>query len=315
MKWDADIKRWEFTRFSRDMVQGVFPGIDLVQMDSGPLRGWIFSAKVGPYHVNAGSFDRVLLYDGRYNPEMVHIGLISSQEHSAMSQAHEYDSGAISLDYGSSYMHEVYPAKMVWANISASEAVMMKGIQFPRRKLYDNPHLLIGGPRAEVMPLIGLVNEIMLKRSKEQSGSNSGLEGRLETLLHALLSARLSENTIGRPYVAGDRYRMFLLEKIEELCLKNSNMPLSLDDICTAIRMKRRTVQKYFHDIYGMGPTEYLRIRRLNSARVDLMKGATSVSSVADRRGFVHFGRFSKNYKALFNESPSSTMNEANTSF
>ncbi len=314
MKIKSEKFRQEFNRFSTDMVHGVFPGMDLVQLEPGPLQGWTISARVGPYHVKAGSFDRVLLYDGRYNPEMVHVGFISSGEHTATSQAHAYSSGVISLDYGSSYMHEVFPADMVWVNIFASEAVVMKGIHYSRKKLHGNPHLLLEGSRDELMPLIDLVNEIILKPSREPAKSNSKLEARFRSILHTLLSSRFAEDIYKQPFVAGDMFRMSLLNKIEKLFLTNGNRPLSLDDICTVAKMKRRTIQKYFHEIYGMGPTEYFRIRRLNGARADFMNGATSVSGVAIQWGFTHFGRFSEKYKTIFNESPRSTIKQANAS-
>ncbi len=307
MKLDSNIYRREFTRFSTDIVHGVFPGIDLVQLDSGPLKGWIITAKVGPYHVNAGSFDRVLLYDGRFNPEMVHVGFISSRGHEAMSQAHVYNSGVISLDYGSSYMHEVFPANTVWVNIFASETVVMKGIQYSKKKLHENPHMLLEGSRDELLPLIGLVNEIILKSSTEPIKINSKLAARFRSLLHILLYSRFTEDVYEQPFVAGDLFRMSLLSKIEEL-FQNNNRPLSLNEICSAANMKPRTLQKYFHEIYGLGPTEFFRIRSLNGARNDLMNGATSVSNVANQWGFAHFGRFSQKYKTFFNESPSSTI-------
>ena len=308
MKSESNIFRQEFNRFSTDMVHRVFPGIDLAQLGPGPLQGWIISAMVGSYHLSAGKFDRALLYDGRYNPEMVHFGFIFSEEHIATSQAHKYDNGVISLDSGSSYMHEVFPAHMVWVNIFASEAVVMKGIRYSKKKLHDNPHMLLEGSRDELMPLIGLVNEFILKSSQEQSKSNPRLEARFRSLLHELLSSRITEDVFEQPFIAGDLFRMSLVSKIAKLSTTNYNQPLSLDDICTITKMKRRTVQKYFHEIYGMGPTEYLRIRRFNGARADLMNGATSISNVATRWGFTHLGRFAGKYKTFFNESPRDTV-------
>ena len=296
------------------MVHGVFPGMDLVQLEAGPLQGWIISATVGPYHVNAGSFDRALLYDGRYNAGMVHVGFIFSREHIANSQAHEYGNGVISLDCGSSYMHEIFPANMVWVNIFASEAVMMKDIQYSRKKLHDNPHLLLEGFRGELMPLIGLVDEIIIQPSGEPAKSNSKQKACFRSLLRTLLSSRFTNDVYEQPFVSGDLFRMALISKIENLFLTNNNKPLSLDNICTAANMKPRTLQNYFHNIYGMGPTEYFRIRRLNGARTDLMNGETSVSDAAIHWGFTHFGRFSKKYKAVFNESPRDTINQASAS-
>jgi len=100
---------------------------------------------------------------------------------------------------------------------------------------------------------------------------------------------------------------MRLLEEAHRLERMHKHHPLSLTEICKAAGMKRRTVQKYFNEIYGMGPTEYFRARRLNGARADLLNGAASISKVALRWEFTHLGRFAGSYKTLFGESPKTT--------
>lgn len=290
------------------MVHRVFPDIDLVQLEPGPLCGWVFFEKVGPFRVSIGSFDRSLLYDGRYNSGMLNLCFIFSEGHTGMSQAHEYGNGVISLNLGASYMHEIFPAHMIWLNIAAPEAVLMKGITYSKKELQANPHLLLEGSRAEVAPLIDFINEHFLKSAhQEPNGNDSILQARLQSLLFELLSSRFTENIYENPFVTGNKFRMHMLSKIEKL-FSTSNDSLSLDEICIAAQMKPRTVQQYFREIYGMGPTKYFRARRLNCAREDLMHHATSVSAVALRWQFTHFGRFSLHYKKLFDESPSDTI-------
>ena len=306
MKSKTDVLRQEFNRFSSDMVHGAYPGIDLFQLEPGAVKGWVFSTKIGPYYVNAGSFNRVLLYDGNFNPNMLHVGFIFSQDHTAMVQAHNYDSGTIDVNYGATYTHEIFPANMVWVNIYAPENIMMESGLDSNKKISANPHLVIKGSRDTLMPIIELVDEIILKSPKVLN--NLKFESRLKKTLQKLFVARFSEDVYEQPFVTGDLFRMQLLKKIHKLSLVDKNQPLSLEQICESVKMKRRTVQKYFHDIYGMGPTEYFRIRRLNGARTDLMNGATSVSEVALQWGFTHFGRFSGSYKKLFNESPKATI-------
>lgn len=290
------------------MVHRAFPGIDLVQLESGPLHGWVFLEKIGPYHVSIGSFDRSLLYDGRYNSGMLHLGFILSEGHTGISQAHEYGNGVISLDLGASYMHEIFPAHMVWVNIAASEAVLMKGVTYSKKELQANPHLLLEGSRVELTPLIDFINEHFLKSPHQESNVNNFIQQtRIQSLLFELLSSRFTENIYENPFVTGNKFRMHMLSKVEKLFSASSDS-ISLDEICIAAQMKPRTVQQYFHEIYGMGPTKYFRIRRLNCAREDLMHHATSVSAVALRWQFTHFGRFSLHYKKLFDESPSDTI-------
>jgi AraC-like DNA-binding protein len=60
-----------------------------------------------------------------------------------------------------------------------------------------------------------------------------------------------------------------------------------------------------------MAPTQWLRLRRLNSAHRELLSRGpdeTTVAEVAMRWSFWHLGRFSSSYRALFKELPSETL-------
>jgi len=70
-------------------------------------------------------------------------------------------------------------------------------------------------------------------------------------------------------------------------------------------------LRKAFSDTVGMAPTAWLRTRRLNLARQDLLharSGETNVAEVAMRYAFWHLGRFSEAYRGLFLEYPSQTL-------
>ena len=100
----------KFTRFDPGMVHAGYPDIDIVQLEPGAMRGWVYSATIGPYRINAGSFNRTTLYEGTFNPGMLHVGCILNPGYSAVVQAHEYDAGGLSVDWGAVSMHEIFPA-------------------------------------------------------------------------------------------------------------------------------------------------------------------------------------------------------------
>jgi adenylate cyclase len=60
----------------------------------------------------------------------------------------------------------------------------------------------------------------------------------------------------------------------------------------------------------AVSPLEYWRRHRLAAAREDLLKAASdaSVTAIASRFGFDHFGRFSQQYRRCFGEPPSATL-------
>ena len=125
-----------------------------------------------------------------------------------------------------------------------------------------------------------------------------------------MLASRVFEVADEQPFVEGDRFRTYVLQAGHQFALEHMQAPPSLDDVCRATRMKRRTLQKYFQEIYGMGPTQYFRTRRLNAVRAELMEPSgtkSPVSVVSERWGFTHMGRFAMYYRRMFGETPRQT--------
>lgn len=85
---------------------------------------------------------------------------------------------------------------------------------------------------------------------------------------------------------------------------------VSVQSICVNLGVSRRTLQYCFQDTLGMAPATYLRALRLNGAR-RAIKVSGSVTEAATMWGFWHFGRFSREYKAMFGELPSETFRKA----
>ncbi|PHX42523.1 AraC family transcriptional regulator [Pseudomonas sp. NZIPFR-PS2] len=70
-----------------------------------------------------------------------------------------------------------------------------------------------------------------------------------------------------------------------------------------------RQLQQGFKTYTGMSPAQWLRLRRLNGARRELLQTReTTVAEVAMNWSFWHLGRFSNSYRALFKELPSETL-------
>lgn len=83
--------------------------------------------------------------------------------------------------------------------------------------------------------------------------------------------------------------------------------PPTVAEMCEALGVSRRTLQNCFQATWGMGPLAWLNTLRLNVVRRHL-KSARSVTDIATQFGFCHFGHFASDYKALFGELPSETL-------
>jgi TolB-like protein/AraC-like DNA-binding protein len=85
---------------------------------------------------------------------------------------------------------------------------------------------------------------------------------------------------------------------------------LSMADLAQHCGVAERTLNKHFSTFLGISPMRYFRRLRLAAARETLLSGdpGVTVTDVASRFKFNHFGRFAEQYRRQFGESPSETI-------
>src|ERR1700752_2365833 len=77
--------------------------------------------------------------------------------------------------------------------------------------------------------------------------------------------------------------------------------PICVADLLTATGAPERTLRKHFRRFLGVSPLAYLRRLRLTATRDALLASSgDSVTEIAVRFGFEHFGRFSSDYRRYF---------------
>jgi AraC family ethanolamine operon transcriptional activator len=132
----------------------------------------------------------------------------------------------------------------------------------------------------------------------------------INTLRRSLISnlscALMDHSEIDQPFVAPSR-RWQIVRDALELSTQEFDKPLTVAELCRALRVSRRTLQYCFQEVLGIGPAVFLRAVRLSGARRAL-KTASSVTQAASLWGFLHFGRFAHDYKLMFGERPSDTF-------
>jgi AraC family ethanolamine operon transcriptional activator len=105
--------------------------------------------------------------------------------------------------------------------------------------------------------------------------------------------------------------RRWAARRAESFLRANLDRPVSIAELCLETGVPKRTLMLGFSDSFGLPPLAFHKRLRLNAARRDLAgsgPGETTVTDVALRRGFDHFGRFSVDYRQMFGESPIATL-------
>ncbi|MBD8561863.1 helix-turn-helix domain-containing protein [Pseudomonas fluorescens] len=99
-----------------------------------------------------------------------------------------------------------------------------------------------------------------------------------------------------------------------ELACAHPDDSLNVLTLANAAGVSIRQLQQSFIQFTGIAPSSWLRLRRLNAARQDLLQASpsqTTVAEIAMRWSFWHLGRFSDSYCALFNEQPKYTLHRS----
>ena len=90
----------------------------------------------------------------------------------------------------------------------------------------------------------------------------------------------------------------------------NAREAVHLEDLETAAGVSRFKLFDAFRKYFALSPMAYLKKHRLGAVRQDILEhGSTrTISEIALGWGFTHLGRFSAEYRKLFDESPSQTL-------
>ena len=133
-----------------------------------------------------------------------------------------------------------------------------------------------------------------------------GLE---QALIEAMIGC-LGKGKVGEDSMAQWQHEL-IMRRFRRVVEENPDQSLFLPEICKAIGVSDRTLRLCCQEHLGMGPKRYLLLRRLQLARRALREtaaGVATVTEIAGRYGFWHFGRFAGAYRSLFGEMPSATL-------
>ena len=115
------------------------------------------------------------------------------------------------------------------------------------------------------------------------------------------------------PQRRATRNAMRVVRDAEAFLHAHLDRPLHRDDLCAALGVSRRKLHDAFVSTVGLTPPAYLKTRRLTLVRRALKAAPPErslVKSIALAHGFWHLGYFAKDYRALFGELPSETLDK-----
>lgn len=230
-------------------------------------------------------------YCGRQLGPQQAIGLVADREFELATRG-EFDIVAISVERGALERHA--------CRVDACDAL----------RLLEHNAVVDGLPVAN-RALRDLLLETLAAaregaRRLEQEAARRELQHALCDALIARLS--LAAGDTGAPEITVAT-RQRVVREARRYMHEHAEQPITVPDLCEALHVSRRTLQYSFQDVLRMSPVTYLRALRLNGVRRELRRGGDEgVADRAARWGFWHFSRFAADYRAMFGERPSETL-------
>jgi AraC family transcriptional regulator, ethanolamine operon transcriptional activator len=96
----------------------------------------------------------------------------------------------------------------------------------------------------------------------------------------------------------------------KDVILGHPDVAITVDELCQITHTSRRALQNYFLKVTGQSPAIFLKNIRLNGVRRSMFEFPESnICDLATQWGFWHLSQFTCDYKRLFGELPSQTIN------
>ena len=156
----------------------------------------------------------------------------------------------------------------------------------------------------ELLALVKTYPERLTDQSTGASMAHLILEDLLPLLLDVLTSGPnfLPEN---------DSSRGKMVRQAEAFMRDRIAAPITLSELCQEVHTSQRSLYYAFEECVGLPPMDYLKLLRLHGVRRALQSVNPliyKVYEIAGRWGFWHMGQFSRDYKMMFGEPPSTTL-------
>jgi AraC-like DNA-binding protein len=212
---------------------------------------------------------------------------------------------------GSSHLHRTFGPNR-WASLSLPTGYLEEAVRVITDTDLGDPSasLWVRPSSAQLNRLRHLHNVVIqMNRPGEPRLRNSEVLRSLEQSLTVAMVACLTEGRDQRRTRGWHRHQQ-IMWRFAEWLEANTDRPVYLQEICVALNVSAPTLNRCCAEHLRMSPMRYLWLRRMNLARRALQQKnhSSSVTAIAMEFGFWHLGRFSEEYRSLFSELPSATL-------
>jgi AraC-like DNA-binding protein len=285
---------------------------EVTQVDRGRLQGALTHFSIGGLPLDLGRFSLGVRSRGVVSGDRITIGMLTGRTNRVTHWSYEMQPADVVVwspktEHDARYYGGA-SVSVISLTISDLESIFGSEPRWSEPGAWTRNHYR---PAAqEGVRNIGIIREIVAGLQANGARlSTDAAEFWKRAIIEAMTATILKESPSDIDSSLSSALR--IVGKVEDQIEAGGSKPIHISDICSRLRVSRRTLHRAFHDAVGLGPIAYLRRKRLCAAQRTLRNCdpiKTTVTQVALEHGFANLGRFCGEYYSQFNEYPSRTL-------
>ncbi|HEX5819694.1 MAG TPA: helix-turn-helix domain-containing protein [Gemmatimonadales bacterium] len=312
----TDYRLMQLSHADPDVLVGVIDGSEMRHriLPGGAITVRLEQSRPGTGWLQRGRYGMSVLAQGALPQGVVTIGGMLSSPADTMINGHFCPPGSLQVYAERCELHYRAAPDTTWfAYCIEREALQHAALQLLGRPL---PLPTAGAVNLRLAPVlcrrIACAVEAVFAAARSPDAAEVTRADR--NPLHFDLAAALMAGSSGgvstrdRLHVA---QRCQLIRRAEEYLSEHLRESFDLAALSDAVGLSHRMLEYHFRRTYGVSPLAWHRSMRLDAVRQDLRRArrrGESVTLVAMRWGFHHFGRFAAEYRRLYGERPIDTL-------
>lgn len=292
------------------------------QHSDGVFTGYLDELKLGGIHFFEEFSNRALQQQCSIKEDKLWLGF-SLQPQTAKINNSEILTGQIMTRPSDVEFELMTPENFHIYGLVLDKESLNNDLVGPDREIWHNPNQALQAFEAnsfvsyELAKLISLLlsnSNTALAKDNLLDDDNIARLNRLMPLITSKVTDLLSQTEyISKEPPVTRQTKLRVIAKVNSYIQNTGHYPLTTTELCKISNVSRRALQYCFEKGFGMSPIQYIRTSRLNEIRRMLLKDDDNIviADVALNFGFFHLGTFNSQYKQLFGETPSQTIQRA----
>jgi AraC family ethanolamine operon transcriptional activator len=290
--------------------------LKIVQLASGRFDGQLTHAQIGTLSLSAGDFEPDIRARGVMNPDLVTIGMMVENSGEVLQWDYDVLPGDVVVFPKSVEQEGRFTGRSRYITLTLGEEDL--ALHAAGERLLQEPDFWTRSYRFRAKPSLRdfirrvLADKIAQLRQGLLPESADAISYFRRSLLEPFIVGILDASDFGeRERHVGSRLVRAVEDYVDAV---KPEQPIHISELCLALGVPRRTLHRAFHETLGLGPAEYLRLRRLSAVHRTLSGSYStpmSVTRTALDAGFSDLGRFAVYYRRLYRETPSQTLKRA----